>query len=57
MDKIFVHTDVCAYDVFSLVVDLGSSIGLWLGLSAIGIFDYLIDFYTFVLSKFTNKEN
>ena len=57
MDKIFVHTDVCAYDVFSLVVDLGSSIGPWLGLSAIGIFDYLIDFYTFVLSKFTNKEN
>ena len=55
MDNIIVYTDVCAYDVFSLVVDLGSSIGLWLGLSAVGIFDYLFDFYAYVQSKLTNK--
>ena len=30
-DEIIVETDVDAYDVFNLVVDLGSALGLWLG--------------------------
>ena len=37
--KVTVHTDVFAYDVFSLIVDLGSALGLWLGLSAVSILD------------------
>ena len=28
-----------AYGVFDLVVDIGSSLGLWMGLSALGVFD------------------
>ena len=43
-DEIIVYTDVYAYDMFSLVVDLGSSLGLWLGLSALSIFDILVEF-------------
>ena len=32
-----------AYGLFELVVDAGSSLGLWIGLSALGIFDLVAD--------------
>ena len=51
-DEVTVHTDVYAYDIFSLVVDLGSSLGLWLGLSALNIFDTLVEFYTVMQRKY-----
>ena len=41
-DQVTVFTDVYAYDIFDLTVDLGSAIGLWLGLCALSIFDSLI---------------
>ena len=31
-----------AYDVGSLLVEVGSSLGLWLGLSVVGVFDVLV---------------
>ena len=31
-----------AYGPFDLIVEVGSSLGLWIGLSAIGIFDFII---------------
>ena len=40
--EILVTTGVYAYDVFALVVDLGSALGLWLSLSALIIFDYIL---------------
>ncbi len=46
--EVTVFTDVSAYDMFSLVVDLGSSLGLWLGLSALSIFGSLVDYTTIV---------
>ena len=42
-EEIIVYTDTYAYDMFSLIVDLGSALGLWLGLSALSIFDYVIE--------------
>ena len=51
-DEIKVNKDVYAYDIFSLVVDLGSSLGLWLGLSALSIFDNLIEFYKTTKRKY-----
>ena len=51
-DEIKVDTDVYAYDIFNLVVDLGSSLGLWLGLSALNIFDTLVEFYTAMQRKY-----
>ena len=46
-DEVVVHTDVIAYDMFSLIVDLGSNLGLWLGLSALSIFDTILQVFTF----------
>ena len=51
MNEVVVHTDTFAYDVFSLVVDLGSALGLWLGLSAISIFDYMLEMYEALKQK------
>ena len=45
-DVITVYTDTAAYDIFSLVVDLGSALGLWLGLSAVSIFGSIVDCFT-----------
>ena len=36
-EKVDVYHDIYAYDEFSLVVDLGSALGLWLGLSVLSI--------------------
>ena len=36
-----VQNTVLAYDIGSLLVELGSSLGLWLGLSVVGVFDLL----------------
>lgn len=40
-EYIDVYTEMYSYDIFSLIVDLGSALGLWLGLSAICILDNL----------------
>ena len=44
--------DVYSYDLFDLVVDLGSALGLWLGLSALSIFDYTLSFITLAINKY-----
>ena len=36
------------YNSFQFVIDVGSSLGLWLGLSALGIYDLLIDVLIFI---------
>ena len=39
-----VQTKVLAYDFGSLLVEVGSSLGLWLGLSVVGLFDLIMVF-------------
>ena len=51
-ETVTVYTDIFNYDEFSLVVDLGSALGLWLGLSALTIVDYTFEALTFIRSKF-----
>ena len=36
-----VHKHAYSYDIFSLTVDLGSSLGLWLGVSCLSILDHV----------------
>ncbi len=45
LDDVTVHTATSAYDMFNLVVDLGSALGLWLGLSAVSIFDFTVELF------------
>ena len=54
-EEIVVTTDVYAYDVFALVVDLGSALGLWLGLSALSIFDYVLFFSRNINCKYFHQ--
>ena len=51
-EEVVVTTDVFAYDIFNLVVDMGSALGLWLGLSALSIFDSVIWIPGSILRKF-----
>ena len=45
MENVKVHTEVLAFGLWHLIVDLGSALGLWLGLSALSIFDNMLELY------------
>ena len=51
-DIVHVERIIPAYGITSLLVELGSCLGLWLGLSVVGIFDVI---HTFCL-RFINKK-
>ena len=54
-EEIIVHTAAHSYDMFNLIVDLGSSLGLWLGLSALSIFDAILEYSRDNLLPFIRK--
>ena len=43
------------YTHFDFIVDVGSSLGLWLGLSALAIFDNLVECLRVVKNKYYDK--
>ena len=49
-----VHSQVYSYDIFSLTVDLGSALGLWLGLSCLSILDHILESWI-VMKKYWKK--
>ena len=42
-----------SYGLFELVVDVGSSLGLWIGLSIVGLFDLLLNTGTLIRKRFS----
>ena len=42
-DSVRLEKKVVVYTLFNFVIDVGSSLGLWLGLSALSIIDLAID--------------
>ena len=44
-DVIEVQTTVIAFDLVSLLVEFGSALGLWLGLSMVGVFELFTTFF------------
>ena len=54
LDQILVSTDVYSYDLFNLVVDLGSALGLWLGLSALSIIENILISYQCTVRKYNH---
>ena len=50
-----VSESISQYNGFDLTVEVGSALGLWLGLSAIGLFDYIIGMITFSLTSMWKK--
>ena len=53
-EQVKVFTDVYAYGIFSLFVDLGSSLGLWLALSALSVFTFFVDFAAITKKMLSN---
>ena len=51
-NEVVVLTDINAYDAFSLIVDLGSALGLWLGLSALSIFDIVMEGFLAAMQRY-----
>ena len=56
-DEVLVHTDVHSYDGFSIIVEFGSALGLWLGLSALHIFNSILDYYIVLQGKLGSFKN
>ena len=48
-------TYVKAYELFDLVVDVGSSLGLWIGLSVVGVIDLILNAGDFLKKKLGGK--
>ena len=42
-DQVRIERKIVAYTWFNFIIDVGSSLGLWLGLSALGIFDIITE--------------
>ena len=47
-DTVKIEQKVVVYTFFNFIIDVGSSLGLWLGLSALGITDLAIDAFIMV---------
>ena len=41
-EKVYVTEKLYNYDSFKFLIDIGSSLGLWLGLSVLGLYDILV---------------
>ena len=42
--KVKILRNIASYGIFDLVVEVGSALGLWIGLSVLGIFNIVIDY-------------
>ena len=42
-NQVRIEKKIVAYTLFNFIIDVGSSLGLWLGLSALGIFEIIIE--------------
>ena len=47
---------VRSYGLFELVVDVGSSLGLWIGLSIVGVFDLVLDAVITIRKRFYERQ-
>ena len=50
-DEVVVMKSSYSYNIFNIVVDIGSALGLWLGLSALCILDKIIQFCKLMFEK------
>ena len=54
--KVIVTEKVPNYDMFKYIIDVGSSLGLWLGLSVLGLHDLVVWAVQFVNNSFIIKK-
>ena len=56
-DTVLINTDTNNYDIFSLFVEAGSSLGLWVGLCAVGVYDLFFDWGSSLAWKMVKRCN
>ena len=54
--KVEVEEEMNNYNLFNLIVEVGSSLGLWIGLSAIGVFDTTTQLIFHTFEDFSRKQ-
>ena len=54
--KVVVTEKVPNYSMFQYIIDVGSSLGLWLGLSVFGLHDLVVDAVQFIRNSFLIKK-
>ena len=54
--KVVVTGKVPNYSMFQYIIDVGSSLGLWLGLSVFGLHDLVVDTVQFIKNRFIMKK-
>ena len=56
-NKVLVTESMISFDELNLLVDVGSSLGLWMGLSVFGILDKVVQFGNDAAHKFLSFIN
>ena len=49
--QVVISKDTYSYDIFNLMVDMGSALGLWLGLSVMSILDNIIVCFSWIIQR------
>ena len=56
-DKVEILEEQSNYTLFDLVIDSGSSLGLWIGLSILGVFDLVMQYCLVIKNCIKNRKS
>ena len=54
--KVMIIRQEASYSIFDLIVEVGSALGLWIGLSVLGVFNVMLEYLQHFKSLLGNKK-